>query len=123
MSAVIEFVTHLIAKIFGVLIDKFRKPEPLPPVQPPPPVVIINVVSQGETQSTSEANNTDETEPSVIEGVIPIVLPPDTTLTEGTKPETFTDEYWETLAVDLTKKVRPRDRLVLRDKRYTEPKQ
>lgn len=119
MSGIWDFIVTLIAKLFGVVLDKFKKPETPPPAQPPPPVVIINVVRGGE----SGVSNVVESETSVIKGVIPIVLPSDTKPTEENKSEKFDEDYWEALAVDLTKKVRPRDRLILRDKRYTEPEQ
>lgn len=121
MSSILDFILNLIAKLFGVVLDKFKKPEVQPPAQPPAPLVVINIGHGGESEDRNHGKQ-GETGETVIEGVIPIVLPSENTQTEEEKSEKFDESYWETLAVDFTKKVRPRDRLIVRDKRYVEPK-
>ncbi|MCC7163517.1 MAG: hypothetical protein IT331_13560 [Anaerolineae bacterium] len=133
MGIFTEIIPSVIAKIFGVAIDKLGKPQSQQVAQPPQPVVIINVVNERESLNQLKTEKPEssripdnisrnQTPPITIQGTIPMVLQSQGGEEADQNPETFSDEYWETLAIDLTKKVRPEDRLILEDKRYTKSK-
>lgn len=94
-----------------------RKAEPLPPIQ------IINVYRPVEIEQSKESKSLPsppDKKPvaSTEVGAPPVVvMPPKKEEVQQTESEFMSDEYLVDLAVELKKKVRPRDRLIFIDKK------
>jgi len=110
LTAISEFVS-----LIKNALDIFRKkPEPLSPIQ------IINVyqpVGIEQKEERRPAPPPIEKRPVLAEGGTPpvVIMPPKKEETQQIEPEFMSDEYLVDLAVELNKKVRPRDRLIFID--------
>lgn len=113
LTAISEFVS-----LIKNALDIFRKkPEPLPPIQ------IINVYRPVDTEQkeySKPAPLSPEKKPvAPTEGSAPpiVIMPPKKKEAQQIEPEFMSDEYLVDLAVELKKKVRPKDRLIFIDKK------